>query len=264
MAYALKGTEVYRAWCRAGRVCLRLVALASVVLVGATGILVADEPSKEFWPETDIWLRLSPEWRISTFIALSKNIETSYREGNVLLQADYAWGTSTLLHVSRMLDENRVQGIKALLARGGFLNGRSLDDQGQAYRERTIFLEGHARTPFEWGLLVSNRVRTDLRWLGEDPEFSARLRYRLMIEKEVVLGNTSLVPYVNAEPYYDTRYSTVNRVRLIGGASVSWFGLAALEANVTYQHDTRSSVTELYALNVILHFFFQTNQSTSP
>jgi hypothetical protein len=78
-----------------------------------------------------------------------------------------------------------------------------------------------------------------------------------MIEKELVFGNTSLVPYVNFEPYYDFRYSTVNRFRLIGGASVSLIGLLALEGNLTYQHDTRSSVTELYALNLILHVFFE-------
>jgi hypothetical protein len=149
--------------------------------------------------------------------------------------------------------------MKAWLTRGGLLNGRSLDDKGGAYTERTAFLELHARTPILEAVLVSNRWRTDLRWLGEDMEFSARFRYRLMIEREVVSGTTSLVPYVNFEPYYDTRYSTINRFRLIGGASVSWFSMVALEANLTYQHDTRSSVEEIYALNMILHVFFDTS-----
>jgi len=105
---------------------------------------------------------------------------------------------------------------------------------------------------------VSHRLRTDLRWLGDDPEFSTRWRYRLMVEKEVTAGRASFVPYVNVEPYYDSRYETVNRVRLIGGTSVAWSPRVALEGNVTYQHDTRSSVTHLYALNVILHVFFET------
>jgi hypothetical protein len=36
--------------------------------------------------------------------------------------------------------------------------------------------------------------------------------------------------------------------------------LAVLEcAALTYQHDTRSSVINLYALNVILHLFFVTD-----
>ncbi|MGE5362276.1 MAG: hypothetical protein ACM3NQ_24930 [Bacteroidales bacterium] len=34
------------------------------------------------------WLRLS------LFVPISKNIETHYREGNLIAQADYAWGKS--------------------------------------------------------------------------------------------------------------------------------------------------------------------------
>jgi hypothetical protein len=31
--------------------------------------------------------------------------------------------------------------------------------------------------------------------------------------------------------------------------------------NITYQYDSRSSVTNLYALNVILHLFFSTGST---
>ena len=79
-----------------------------------------------------------------------------------------------------------------------------------------------------------------------------------MVEKEFLAGKTSIVPYVNVEAYYDSRYDTVNRVRLIGGATVALAKWTALEANVTYQHDTRSSATNLWALNVILHLLFET------
>jgi hypothetical protein len=82
-----------------------------------------------------------------------------------------------------------------------------------------------------------------------------------MVEKEVAVGRGSLVPYVNVEPYYDSRYQTVNRVRLIGGASASWSPRWALEGNWTYQHDTRSSVTNLNALNLILHVYFETGRA---
>ena len=37
-----------------------------------------------------------------------------------------------------------------------------------------------------------------------------------MVEKEFKVGHTSIVPYVNIEPYYDSRYAIVNHVRLIG------------------------------------------------
>jgi hypothetical protein len=65
------------------------------------------------------------------------------------------------------------------------------------------------------------------------------------------------VPNANAEPYYDSRDNTVYRTRWIGSATVAWSPRFAIETNWTYQHDTRSSLTNLNALNVILHLFLE-------
>jgi Protein of unknown function (DUF2490) len=242
---------------------LRLLLLAFLGCLTVNGAALADEPSKEFWPEVDMWMRLNPEWRVSVFLPISKNIETDYREGNIIAQVDYAWSKPDIFYTVRLLDENRAQEMKAFLVRGGYLGGRSLDDRGQAYTEHTIFAELHTRIPLTGRVLMSHRGRTDFRWLGDSsPDFSYRLRYRLMIDKEFEAGGTSIVPYVNAEPYYDSRYSTVNRIRLIGGATIAWTQFFALETNITYQHDTRSSVTNLYAANVILHLFFVTDTAS--
>jgi hypothetical protein len=248
----------------AGHLCRRLVFLTLVVWLGAAGAALAQESSTEFWPETDIWLRLSPAWRLSMYLPISKNIETNYREGNVVLQADYAFGTIKHLAKRRLLDESRAREMKRFLLRGGYLGGKSLGDEGQAYKENTAFFEFHVRTPLKRRVLLSHRLRTDLRWLGDSQEFSYRLRYRLMLEKEYTAGRASIVPYVNVEPYYDSRYETVNRVRLIGGGTVAWSPHFAIEANITYQYDSKSSVTNLYALNLILHLFFETAGAGEP
>jgi len=241
---------------RRGFLCLALCAW-----IGAAGAAFAQEPppptsSTEFWPETDIWWRLSPAWRLSSYIALSKNIETNYREGNLILQADVAFGKFKNVLKRRMMDEDRAREMRRFLFRVGYLGGKSLDDQGEAYNEDTALIEMHMRTPLKGKVLVSHRLRTDLRWLGVDRDFSARLRYRLMIEREFLAGRVSIVPYVNVEPYYDSRYDFVNRVRLIGGATVAWKTFFAIETNFTYQNDTKASVTNTYALNAILHVFF--------
>jgi hypothetical protein len=83
-----------------------------------------------------------------------------------------------------------------------------------------------------------------------------------MLEREYTPGRISIVPYVNAEAYYDSRFDTVNRFRLIAGDSLSWSPRTALETNVTYQYDSHSSTKEILALNVILHLFF--NASRTP
>jgi hypothetical protein len=239
----------------------RITRLAFVAWVAAAGTALADGPSKEFWPEVDAWWRTSPAWRFSLFVPVSENLDTHYREGNLIAQADFAWGKTDFVLERRLLDEGRAQKMKVMLVRGGYLGGRSLDDHGEAYTERTAFAELHVRLPIKGGILVSHRLRTDFRWLGENAEFSSRLRYRLMAEREFTAGRTSFVPFVNVEPYYDSRYDTVNRIRLIPGASVAWSPRCAIEGNVTYQYDSRSSATHVVALNIILHVFIDTSRS---
>ncbi len=248
--------------CRSPRGCrsLRLVWLALMIWLGGNCAVLADDsaddPSYEFWPEVDVWFRLSPAWRASTWFPISKNVETHYREGNIIAQVDYAWAKKVLMHKARLMDEDRARDMKMMMVRTGYLGGKSLGDDGAEYTEKTLFADLHARIPLKGRVLVTHRVRTDLRWLGENAEFSERYRYRLMVEREVQLGKTSLVPFANCEAYYDSRYEVVNRVRTIGGASVAWSSRFAIEGNVTYQHDTRSSVTKVCALNVILHLYF--------
>ena len=53
--------DVRRLWVR--------TACAGLMLsLAAAGAARADPPSKEFWPEIDTWLRLSPAWRLSLFV----------------------------------------------------------------------------------------------------------------------------------------------------------------------------------------------------
>lgn len=217
--------------------------------------------SFEFWPETDIWYRLSPSWRLSAFIPVTKYHESNYRDLNVYLQADYAFGRTKHTVYRRMVDENREQIMKAWLVRGLIMEGWSLGENAGAYREDMLFIEIARRLPLRGEFLFSHRFRTDLRWLGEDSEFSYRFRYRVMLEKEYHLVKSSLVPYVNVEPFWDSRYSKIVKTRVIGGATASWGPRLAYEGNITYQYDETYNTTNLFAFNLILHVFFETKNS---
>ena len=245
--------DVRRLWVR--------TACAGLMLsLAAAGAARADPPSKEFWPEIDTWLRLSPAWRLSLFVPISENLDTRYREGNLIPQVDFAFGKARFQ--GRFMDEDRARDSKLFLLRGGYLGGKSLDDQGEAYTEYQVFGELHQRIPLKGGFLLSHRLRADLRRLGRDShEFSNRWRYRLMLEKEFTAGRASLVPYVNVEAYYDSRFDTVNRFRLVVGDSLAVWRRTALETDVTYQYDSHSSTKEILALNVIVHVFFDASRT---
>ena len=55
-----------RLWVRTG-------CAAFLIWLAAAG---AEPRSKEFWPEIDTWLRLSPAWRLSVFVPLAENLDT--------------------------------------------------------------------------------------------------------------------------------------------------------------------------------------------
>ena len=234
---------------------MRVVLIVLSFFLGLS-TLRAQESTVEFWPEIDVWLRLSPRWRVSVFVPLSRNLETNYREGNFAAQVDYVFGSTQKMHFKRMFDENRAKYMRPFMTRGGYLGAKSLGDGGVAYEEKMGYLEMHFRNPLKGDMLVSHRLRTEGRWIGDESQFSYRIRYRLMLEKEYRKDKTSWVPYVSLESYYDSRFEIFNRFRAISGTSVSWSNRFLLEGNVTYQYDSRSSITHLYALNLILHISF--------
>lgn len=221
------------------------------------------DTSQEFWPELDIWYKLTPSWRVSSFIPFSRNVETNYREGSFIIQADYSFGKTKHIVFMRMLDQDEAERIKSHMIRGGYLSGVSLGDGGENYSENTAFAEYHKRIPAKGSILLSHRFRADLRWLGVDNDFSKRFRYRFMIEKEFKLKKVSCVPYLNGEVYYDSRFNTINRFRAITGTSVSWSDNFALETNLTYQRDNKSSVRDLFAVGLIVHLYFERKAKTN-
>ncbi len=236
---------------------LRLICLCLFISLITANFVNAQNSSLEFWPETDLWYTINPSWRFSTFIPITKYYESKDRDLNIYLQADYRWGHTKRRTFVRMVDENKMQEIKSWMLRGGFMEGWSLGDASGNYTEDMLFAEIHKRFSLRGGILLSHRLRTDLRWVGQDPIFSYRFRYRIMIEKEFTAGQSSIIPYLNAEPYWDSRYNEINRFRLIGGTTFSRGKRLACEGNLTYQHDPYYDTPNVYALNIILHIFFE-------
>lgn len=235
-----------------------------VWLVTVDTAFAQDDTNFEIWPETDIWYKVTPAWRFSAFAPVTRYVESEYREFNLYLQVDYSWGHTKRTHIRRLLDENRAGKLKTWMVRPGYMGGWSLGDHTENYTEDMLFVDLHKRIPIAGAILLSHRVRPDFRWVGQNAVFSYRFRYRLMVEKELISGNTSIVPYVNVEPYYDSRYDFFNRVRVIGGAAVACKSRFAFEGNITYQYDSKAAFTHIYALNLIFHLYFETARARQP
>lgn len=241
---------------------LRLIYLFFTLNFGATQICMAQNSSLEFWPETDIWYRLNSAWRLSAFVPITKYNESEGRDLNIYLHVDYAWGHTKEPIFRRLVDQEKEQIIKTWMVRGGFMEGWNMHNNSSDYAEDMLFAELHRRIPLKGNVMLLHRFRVDTRWLGQDNDFSYRFRYRLMAEKEYKSGNYSIVPYLNIEPYWDSRYSKVVKTRAIGGVTTSWGNRFAVEGNLTYQYDETYDTENLYALNVILHIFLEKSKKT--
>ncbi len=236
----------------------KLVCIGLIVWFLTTTNVYAQKSSFELWPETDVWYKITPDFRLSSFAAITRYLESNTRDFNLTLQADYSFGYSKRFFYTKLADQNRAQTLKVWMARGGYMGGWSLYDNAENYTEVMLFAEMHRRILLKRSFLFSQRLRMDNRWVGQDPVFSYRFRYRVMLEKEFLKGKTSIIPYVNVEPFFDSRYDIFNRVRLIGGTTVSWKTRFSFEGNITYQYDSKMSSTNTLAFNAILHLYFET------
>jgi hypothetical protein len=236
---------------------IKLICFILFISLSSVNMSMAQNSSVEFWPETDIWYKLNSSWRLSSFISLTKYNESKERDLNIYLQGDYAWGKTKHTIYKRLVDQNKESKLKAWMVRAGFMEAWSLGKHAGEYKEDLLFAEIHKRIPLMDGILLSQRFRVDSRWVGTDPTYSYRFRYRIMVEKEFHAGRSSIVPYVNAELYWDSKYAATSRVRFVGGATESRGSRFAYEANLTYQYDEHYNTANLFAINIILHVFFE-------
>lgn len=240
---------------------IKTLVLAVLILLGTRSNIASQDFSYEIWPEIDVWYKITPGLRLSSFASATRYLESNTRDFNITLQADHSFGKSRKFLFTRLLDQNQAEALKVWLVRSGYMGGWSLYDQGATYSEDLLFAEIHRRLLLRRLILFSQRLRMDNRFLGqENPDYSYRLRYRAMFEKEFLSGKTSIIPFISVEPFYDSRYKTINRVKAIGGTTVTWKQRFALEGNITYQYDSKPNPKNLLAFNAILHLYFETNK----
>jgi len=127
-----------------------------------------------------------------------------------------------------------------------------------------MITEQTLRFPLKEQILLTDRNRQDFRWMRGD--FSFRYRNRLTVEKEYHLFGRPLTPYGSAEVYFDSRFSTFNRYRFVGGIQISkkpaqpWLHILRKERvwDIYYlrQEDTRSEPKHVNALGITFSIHF--------
>ena len=229
--------------------------LAALLVSCASRAALADsgDTREEFWPEVGAYVRLSESSRIYLLGAYTSVKENSYSEGQFGVHFDWFTGRPRFLPRLGTHAKTEDEAKRILMLRVGYRYGTSLIDSSDPFEEHRALGEATLRArPI--GLLVSNRIRADLRWVNE--ERSQRYRDRLKAEKVLRLGDYHPVLYGSAEIYYDTRYDEFNRYRLIAGAVLPLPLKSEVDIYAASQHDRQAETQHVLALGTALSFYF--------
>ena len=204
-----------------------------------------DATRKEIWPEVDLFFPLNERFRLVVAAGSEKQGET--RDG-------FEGHTAAYLDLFFR---------KRITLRAGYRYGFALGES-DPFSEHRIILDQTFNKPLPRAFVLSDRNRQELRWRNGD--FSVRFRDRATIEKTFVTGKRSLVPYSSGEIFYDSRFSTFNRVRLAFGTQIVFakreFWLMnvrrerVLDVYYLWQADSRSQPSRVHVIGVTFGVHF--------
>jgi Protein of unknown function (DUF2490) len=180
-------------------VVLRSACVIFVILSFVPTTPAQDSERTEFWPEVDVFIRLTKKVRLSFVAAVTRVEET--RESTEIQLAG---------RVDFLIN-------KRFTLRSGYQYHFAPSPEDQ-YKEHRVIIEQTFRHPLPLKVMLSDRNREELRFINGN--FSTRYRNRIMLEREVVLKRLHITPYGSAEVFYDGRFDAWNRNRLNLGVQV--------------------------------------------
>lgn len=227
----------------------RLVFFALLAGSALFGPVRAADHERAFVPEIDVFIKTSDLTRAFLLWDSTRVQGTDLTENEFGVHLDM-----TLKPVLRPnLREADWARNRYLWTRVGYLQLGSPDNRGFGPTERRAIAELTGRVPLPQQVWLINRARLDLRDLGG--EFSKRARFRVGIEREFNLGGVVIVPYAQAEVFYDTRFSAWNRELYQVGTEIEISKHWRIEPYVYRQNDSRSPSGNLDTLGLALKYF---------
>lgn len=209
----------------------------------------ADDRQREFVPEANAYVKLSDRTRLFLLGDVTRNLTAGTAEGEYGAHLDY-----TLKPVLRPeLHEANWERNRYLWTRVGYVQLGSPDKGSSGPTERRGIVELTGRMPLPQEVWLVLRGRVDLRDLGG--EHSQRYRYRLGIERELSVSGVVMVPYAQAEIFYDTRYDSWNRHLYQAGVEIELAKQWRIEPYLALQNDSRSSSGNVNRAGLVLKYY---------
>ena len=235
--------------------CRKLRGLAVLCACLALGDTASADDPWELWPEAQLFVGLNPRTRVFLNGAYAKGKESDERSLDTAAYLDIS-----LLPVGprrrRSLRTEDWQRNRYFWARVGYdrvFKVTEAEGSPSVAEDRGI-LSLWGKTPLPGDVWLESRARADLRWIGAD--YSTRYRWRFEATREFVAFDHSVVPYLNVEWFYDTRYDGWARTLYQAGAEVTVHRHFRFELNLSQQTDTLPETSRLNAFSVVVKGYY--------
>jgi hypothetical protein len=117
--------------------------------------------------------------------------------------------------------------------------------------------------PLIAGILVSDRNRADLEW--QNGVFNWRYRNKFTLQRTLPVLSYHLIPYVAAEPFYESQYNKWSSTDLYVGSLFPVGRHVQFEAYYEHQNNTgKSPNKQNNFVGVVLYLYFSREKASTP
>jgi uncharacterized protein DUF2490 len=216
-------------------------------------LLIVSLPARaqdvQFIPEIDAHLKLNSNFRV--YLEAKDD-----RDGGDSTQ--FAVGPSVQVYLKPLVRLKKVTVLdlddsksRAMVLEAGY---RHITMPGAPSEER-IVVAATSHFPIKAGLLITDRNRADLDW--KNGVFNWRYRNKLTLERTFSIRSYHLIPYVAAEPFYESQYHKWSTTSFYAGCL---FPVGKhVEFNSYYEHDNNTGKhpnQQVNSAGLALYFFF--------
>ena len=224
----------------------------TLLLLGSTLSSAASAAdSSEFWPELSAFIGITPQTRLY--------LDASYARGKE--SRDFSLDVSAFLDVSiapllrKELRTEDWQRSRFLWTRVGYTRVfKSSEGSPPSVAEDRLSAALYAKAELPAEVWIEGRARVDLRWIGGD--FSSRERFRLEANREFTVLEHSVVFYMQAEAFYDTRYHGWSRMLYQPGVEITLDPRFRVELYVARQTDRLPKQLSLVAYGIVAKWYY--------
>lgn len=204
----------------------------------------------EFWPEVNLFVGLNPQTRLYLVAAYAGGKESDVQTLDLAGYLDIS--IMPILRTS--LRHEDWQRTRFLWARIGYDHIFKATEGTRDTSEDRGIVSVYAKAELPGQVWLEGRARADLRWIGGD--YSTRYRARIEATREFTVLDHAVVPYLNAEYFYDTRYNGWARAFYMAGAEFTVTKHFRFELYLSRQKDDLPSPSALNAFGAVGKWYY--------